>query len=126
LRSASVGLIGVPVLAGSGAYALCEAMDWKWGLERKTTDARGFYGVIAVSLLIALVIQYSPINPMRALFDSAVINGVVAMPLMAVIILLASKPSVMGAYVATRSLVVLGWLATLVMGVAAVWMFVPA
>jgi Mn2+/Fe2+ NRAMP family transporter len=121
-----VGLIGVPVLAGSGAYALCEAMDWKWGLERKTTDARGFYGVIAVSVLIGLVIQYSPINPMRALFYSAVINGVVAVPLMAVIILLASKPSVMGAYVATRSLVILGWLATAVMGAAAVWMFVPA
>ena len=82
-----MGLIGVPVLAGSGAYALCEAMDWKWGLERKTTDARGFYGVIAVSVLIGLVIQYSPINPMRALFYSAVINGVVAVPLMAVIIL---------------------------------------
>jgi Mn2+/Fe2+ NRAMP family transporter len=80
-----VGLIGVPVLAGSGAYALCEAMGWTWGLERKTKDARGFYGVIIVSVLLALVIQYSPINPMKALFWSAVINGVVAVPLMAVI-----------------------------------------
>lgn len=63
-----VGLIGVPVLAGSAAYALSEAMGWKWGLERKATDARGFYGVIAVSVLAALVIQYSPISPMKALF----------------------------------------------------------
>ena len=63
-----VGLIGVPVLAGSAAYALSEAMDWKWGLERKATDARGFYGVIAVSVLAGLAIQYSPISPMKALF----------------------------------------------------------
>ena len=89
-------------------------------------DARGFYGVIAVSVLLGLVIQYSPISPMKALFWSAVINGVVAVPLMAVIILLASKNSVMGAFTATRSLVVLGWIATAVMGAAAVWMFVPA
>ncbi len=120
-----VGLIGVPVLAGSGAYALCEAMGWTWGLERKTKDARGFYGVIIVSVLLALVIQYSPINPMKALFWSAVINGVVAVPLMAVIILLVSKKSVMGKYVASRTLVVLGWIATAIMGGAAVLMLLP-
>ncbi len=120
-----VGLIGVPVLAGSAGYALSEAMGWKEGLERKATDARGFYGVIAISVLAALVIQYSPINPMKALFWSAVINGVVAVPLVAVITLLASKKSVMGAYTAGRLLVVLGWITTAVMGVAAIWMFVP-
>ena len=75
-----VGMIGVPVLAGSAGYAFAEAMGWKWGLERKATDARGFYGVIAVSVLAGLVIQYSPISPMKALFWSAVINGVVAVP----------------------------------------------
>jgi Mn2+/Fe2+ NRAMP family transporter len=120
-----VGLIGVPVLAGSGAYALCEAMGWKWGLERKPLDARAFYGVIAVSVLAGLIIQYSPISPMKALFWSAVINGVVAVPLMAVIIVLASKKSVMGAYTATRSLIILGWIATAVMGAAAVGMLIP-
>jgi Mn2+/Fe2+ NRAMP family transporter len=120
-----VGLIGVPVLAGSAAYALSEAMGWKSGLERKAGDARGFYGVIAVSLLAGLVIQYSPLNPMRALFWSAVINGVVAVPLMVVIILLASKKSVMGRFTATRSIVCLGWIATAVMGAAAVAMFMP-
>ncbi|MDB5394829.1 MAG: iron transporter [Rhodospirillales bacterium] len=120
-----VGLIGVPVLAGSAAYALSETMGWKSGLERKATDARGFYGVIAVSVLAGLVIQYSPINPMKALFWSAVINGVVAVPLMVVIILLASKKSVMGAYTASRTLVILGWIATAVMGAAAVRMFMP-
>jgi Mn2+/Fe2+ NRAMP family transporter len=120
-----VGLIGVPVLAGSAGYALCEAMGWKWGLERKAADARGFYGVIAVSVLAGLFIQYSPISPMRALFWSAVINGVVAVPLMAVIIVLASKKSVMGEYTARRPIVILGWIATAVMGLAAVRMFIP-
>ncbi|MGN6806686.1 MAG: NRAMP family divalent metal transporter, partial [Trinickia sp.] len=91
-----VGLIGVPVLAGSGAYALSEAMGWKEGLERKVNDARGFYAIIAVSVLAALGIQYSPISPMKALFWSAVVNGVVAVPLMVVIIMLVSKKSVMG------------------------------
>ena len=89
-----VGLIGVPVLAGSAAYALSEAMGWNWGLERKATDARGFYGVIAV-------------------------------PLMVVIILLVSKKSVMGAFTASRSLIILGWIATAVMDAAAVRMFIP-
>ena len=104
---------------------LREAMGWKWGLERKATDARGFYGVIAVSVLAGLVIQYSPISPMKALFWSAVINGVVAVPLMVVIILLVSKKSVMGDFTASRPIIVLGWIATAVMGAAAVWMFIP-
>jgi Mn2+/Fe2+ NRAMP family transporter len=120
-----VGLIGVPVLAGSGAYALSETMGWRTGLERKAADARGFYGIIAVSVLAGLVIQYLPISPMKALFWSAVINGVVAVPLMVVIILLVSKRSVMGAFTASRPIVVLGWVAIAVMGAAAVWMFVP-
>jgi Mn2+/Fe2+ NRAMP family transporter len=120
-----VGLIGVPVLAGSAAYALCEAMDWKWGLGRTATDARGFYGVITVSVLAGLVIQYSPISPMKALFWSAVINGVVAVPLMIVIILLVSKSAVMGDYTASRPIIILAWIATLVMGLAAVRMFIP-
>lgn len=120
-----VGLIGVPVLAGSGAYALSEAMGWKSGLERKATDARGFYGIIAISVLAGLGIQYLPISPMKALFWSAVINGVVAVPLMTVIILLVSKKAVMGAYTASRPFIILGWVATAVMGAAAVWMFNP-
>ena len=121
-----VGLIGVPVLAGSAAYALAEAMEWKWGLEREALSARGFYGVIAVSVLAGLGIQYSPISPMKALFWSAVINGIVAVPLMVVIILMMSKKSVMGEYTASRSNIILGWVATAVMGVAAACMFLPS
>jgi Mn2+/Fe2+ NRAMP family transporter len=120
-----VGLLAVPVLAGSGAYALADTMGWPSGLGRKLSEARGFYGVLAVSVLAALVLQYSPIDPMKALFWSAVINGVVAVPLMAVIILLVSKESVMGPFTASRTLVVLGWIATALMGAAAVRMLIP-
>ena len=119
-----VGMIGVPVLAGSAGYALSEAMGWKWGLERKVRDARGFYAVIIISVLAALGIQYSPINPMKALIWSAVINGIVAVPLMAVIIILASNKSVMGDYTASRPIVILGWIATAIMGAAALGMLV--
>lgn len=120
-----VGLIGVPVLAGSGAYALAETMNWKEGLELKATDARGFYGVIAISVLAGMVIQYSPISPMKALFWSAVINGVVAVPLMIVVILLASSKAVMGEFTVPRSVAIIGWIATAIMGVAALGMLIP-
>jgi len=121
-----VGLIGVPVLAGSAAYALAEAMSWRSGLERKVYDARGFYSVIAVSVLAGLIIQYSPISPMKALFWSAVINGIVAVPLMVVIILIASSTSVMGRFASKRFIVVFGWVATAIMGIAAAMMFIPS
>ena len=120
-----VGLIGVPVLAGSGAYAFSEAMGWNSGLEFKANDAKGFYSIIAISVLLGLVIQYSPISPMKALFWSAVINGVIAVPLMVVIILLVSKKSVMGKFTASRPIILLGWVAVAVMGAAAVLMFLP-
>lgn len=119
-----VGLIGVPVLAGSAAYAAAETMGWNEGLERRATDARGFYAVIAVSVLLGLAMQYSPISPMRALFWSAVINGVVAVPMIVVVILLASRKSVMGNFTASRPIIVLGWITVALMGVAAAGMFV--
>jgi Mn2+/Fe2+ NRAMP family transporter len=119
----AVGMIGVPVLAGSGAYALSEAMGRREGLERKVADARGFYSIIAASVLIGLALQYSPISPMRALFWSAVINGLVAVPLMIVVIVLVSSTAVMGPYVASKPVRFLGWVATAVMGVSALAMF---
>ena len=121
-----VGLIGVPVLAGSAAYAMSEAMGWKWGLERSATDARGFYGVIAGSVCAAMLLEYSPLSPMKALFWSAVINGLVAVPLMVVLVIMASSRRVMGTFVVSMNLRVLGWIATAVMGIAAVMMFVPS
>ncbi len=122
----SVGLIGVPVLAGSGAYALSEAMHWREGLERPPGSALGFYGIIGLSMLVATAIQYSSINPMKALFWSAVINGVVAVPLMAVVLLLATRKSVMGRFTASWPMLALGWVATGVMGAAAVVMLLAS
>lgn len=119
-----VGLIGVPVLAGSAGYAVAESMGWDWGFERKARDARGFYLIIAACMLLALVLQFVPLSPLKALFWSAVINGVVAVPLMVVIILMARKRSVMGAYPVTPVVAALSWCATFVMGVAAICMFV--
>lgn len=118
-----VGLIGVPVLAGSAAYALSEVFGWNASLENSPRHATKFYIVIALSVLGALAIQYSPISPMKALFWSAVINGVVAVPLMVAIMILASKKSVMGDFIASRSILFLGWSATIIMGIAALFMF---
>jgi Mn2+/Fe2+ NRAMP family transporter len=115
----------VPVLAASAGYAMAEAFGWKSGLARKAADARGFYGVIVVSVLAGLAIQYSPISPMKALFWSAVINGVAAVPLMVVVILLASSRTVMGSYASGRPGVVLAWVATILMGGAAIGMLLP-
>jgi len=120
----AVGLIAVPVLAGSAAYALSEVFGWGSSLEDKVTQAKKFYFIIALSVLGALVIQYSPINPMKALFWSAVINGLVAVPLMVAILILASRSSVMGSYVASKLTLGLGWFATVLMALAAVVMFV--
>ena len=80
---------------------------------------------IIVSVLAGLVIQYSPISPMKALFWSAVINGIVAVPLMAIIILIASNTSAMGRFTSSRVIVALGWVATAIMGIAAAMMFIP-
>ncbi len=120
-----VGLIGVPVLAGSAGFALAEAMGWKWGLEVKARDARGFYGVIATATLVGMALDFSPINPIKALFWSAVINGVVAVPLVVLVVLLASRKSVMGEFTASRTLVGLGWITAGVMALAAVGMLIP-
>ncbi|WP_081354756.1 NRAMP family divalent metal transporter [Polynucleobacter asymbioticus] len=119
-----VGLMGVPVLAGSAAYALSEVFGWRSSLEDNAAQAGKFYAIIAISVLGALAIQYSPISPMKALFWSAVLNGVVAVPLMVAIMILSSRSSVMGPHVATLSMKILGWLATGFMAVAVVYMFV--
>jgi len=115
-----VGLIGVPVLAGSSGYAMAEAFGWRWGLERRARDAPGFYGVIAAGVLIGVALEYTPIDPMKALFWSAVINGVAAAPMVAIVVLLCSRSDVMGRFTASRSLTTLGWITAALMSVAAV------
>jgi Mn2+/Fe2+ NRAMP family transporter len=118
-----IGLLAVPVLAGSGAYALGEAFGWPTGLERKPLDAKAFYGTIAVSTLIGILINFVGLDPIKALFWSAVVNGVVAVPLMVIIMLMAMRHDVMGRFVLPRALWAMGWLCTITMGVVVGIMF---
>jgi Mn2+/Fe2+ NRAMP family transporter len=120
-----VGLIGVPVLAGSAAYAVAETMGWRWSLEYKAPQARGFYATIGLCMIAALAIQSSPISPMKALFWSAVINGIVAVPLIVIILLLVSRRSVMGEYASGWFALTIGWLTAATMAVAAIRMLLP-
>jgi Mn2+/Fe2+ NRAMP family transporter len=118
-----IGLLAVPVLAGSGAYALGEALGWTTGLDRQPLDAKAFYGTIAVSTLIGIFINFIGLDPIKALFWSAVINGVVAVPLMAIIMIMSMCRDVMGCFVLPRPLWAIGWLCTGVMAVAVGIMF---
>ena len=116
------GMLAVPVLAGSGAYALSEVMGWRAGLEIRARRARQFYGVIGLAMVAAVLLDFSRINPVTALFWSAVVNGVVAVPVMVVIMVLASRRSVMGAFTLGRWTGRFGWAATALMAAASATM----
>ena len=112
------GMLAIPVLAGSAAYAVAETLEWRSGLALKPLEARGFYAIIVAAIVIGAGIDFAPIDPIKALFWSAVINGVVAVPIMAVMMLLASRPEAMGPFVISRRLKRLGWAATATMALA--------
>src|SRR5580658_3917198 len=118
------GLLAIPTMAGSVAFALAEAMGWKQGLENKLGDARAFYAIIAIAILGGVALSYSPLDPIKALFWSAVVNGVIAVPLMVVIMLVSTRKSLMGRFTATLWQRWGGWAATAVMGAVAIAMFV--
>ena len=112
------GLLAVPVLAGSAAYAVSEMVGTRASLDSKPTAARLFYGTIAITTLAGALLQQIGLNPVKALYWSAVINGLLAAPLMAIMMLIVRNPRVMGKLTAGRRMAVLGWLATLLMAVA--------
>ena len=116
-------MLAVPVLAGSAAYAVCEAFDWTEGLDRKLRDARAFYGVIAAATLIGLGLNFIGLDPIRALYWSAVLNGLLAAPLMAMMLLIATNRRIVGTLRLGWTMQAVGWLATLVMAIAAAGMF---
>ncbi|RFP82506.1 divalent metal cation transporter [Hydrogenophaga borbori] len=111
------GLLAVPVLAGSAGYAVAEAAGWSGSLSARLDkgEGRGFYGVIATATVGGVLLCFTSMDPVRALFWSAVINGVIAVPIMAVMMLLAAQPSTMGPHVIGPRLRVLGWIATVAM-----------
>jgi Mn2+/Fe2+ NRAMP family transporter len=117
------GLLAVPVLAGSAAYALAEALKWPTGLERPLGKAWGFYGTLSVATLVGVALNFTSIDPIKALFWSAVINGVVAVPVMIVMMLMTANSRVTGPLRLSRPQAIVGWTATTVMFLVAVGMF---
>lgn len=118
------GLLAVPVLAGSSAYAVAETAKLKAGLSKKSRRAPGFYGVIAVSSIIGVSINWSGINPMKALYYAAALNGLAAPPLMALVILIANNKRIMGKFVNKKISNIVGWFITLIMSIAGILLII--
>lgn len=119
----ATGMLAVPVLASSAAYAVAEAFGWPEGLERRWFEARRFYAIIALATLVGTGLDFTPIDPMKALYWSAVINGVVAVPIMVGLMLLAGKKEVMGNFTSGTKTRWFGWGGVGVMGFAVLMMF---
>ena len=118
------GMLAVPVLAASSAYAVADAFRWRSGLDQRLVEARGFFTVIALGTGIGTVVDFTPLDPIKALVWSAVVNGVIAVPIMAVMMWLGTRREVLGAYTLSRRHQMTGWMATAVMAVAVAAMLV--
>jgi len=118
------GMLGVPVLAGSSAYALAEAASWQGSLEQTPHQARRFYAVLGAGLLVGWAVNYAGLDAVKMLFWSAVLNGALAPPLILLIILLTGNRSVMGEHVSSPLIRVLGWITFVLMSAATVGMLV--
>ncbi len=118
------GLLAIPVLAGSAAYAVAEFYDWPSSLESKFSQASGFYTILAAATLIGFGLTFTKFDPIRMLIWSAVINGVVAVPIMAMMMMIVTYHPLMGRFRASRKLAVAGWGATALMGATVIAMFV--
>jgi Mn2+/Fe2+ NRAMP family transporter len=116
------GLLAIPILAGSAAYAMAEALKWPIGLERKLHRAKGFYGILCGATLLGVALNFSSINPIKALFWSAVLNGVAAVPIMITMMMMTTNPKVVGALKLPRPQKIIGWIATSIMGLVAAGM----
>ncbi|ASU38902.1 hypothetical protein hmeg3_11820 [Herbaspirillum sp. meg3] len=116
------GLLAIPVLAGASAYAMAGTFGWKNSLDSKLNAAKAFYAVIVISTVVGTGLGFSAIDPIKALYWSAVVNGVISVPIMTVMMLMASRVDVMGSFVIKRRLRMLGWLAVLMMTIAVIAM----
>ena len=117
------GLLAVPVLSGSAAYAWAESHGLPAGMDHRIDAAKGYYGVMAVAVVIGVLINFTPLHPIQALYYSAVVNGIVSVPIMAVIMHMVSRRQLMGRFVVSGRLRTLGWLATAVMALAVAILF---
>lgn len=118
----ATGLLAIPVLASSAAYAVAEAFGWVEGLERRWFEAKGFYAIIALATLVGTGLNFTSVNPMKALYWSAVINGVVAVPIMLGLMMLTTRKDVMGPFTAGRKTRWFGWGGTAIMAAAVLMM----
>jgi len=112
------GLLAIPVLAGSGAYALAELMEWEEGLEHKFYQAKAFYLVIAFSVIVGLALNFIRINPITALYYSAYLNGIIALPLLVVIMVVGNDSKIMGEETNPKWVSCFGWLSVVFMSLA--------
>jgi NRAMP (natural resistance-associated macrophage protein)-like metal ion transporter len=117
------GLLAVPVLAGSAGYAVTESFRWPNGLDMKVLQAREFYAIISLATIGGMLLNFTPVDPIKALFWSALVNGVIAVPIMAVMMVLAHNKKIMGAYTLSTRHTVIGWVGVAIMLVAVVGMF---
>jgi Mn2+/Fe2+ NRAMP family transporter len=111
----ATGLLSIPVLAGSAAFAVGETRKWPVGLSRKPRQAAAFYFTIAIAILIGIGLNFTAINPIKALYWSAVLNGFVAVPVMIILMVMSSRKRIMGRFTVGTWLGGLGWVATLAM-----------
>ena len=120
------GLLAVPVLAGSAAYALGEARKWPVGFSRKWQEAKAFYGTVALATLVGMILNFTEIDPIQALYWSAVINCVAAVPVLVAMMMIGRRQDILGAFTIGPALTLLGWLSVGVMGLTILGMiFIP-
>jgi len=109
------GMLAIPVLAGSAAYCVADAMGWRGSLEAKAAEATGFYSIVAAATIIGFALTFTPFDPMKMLVWSAVLNGIVAVPVMAAMMLIVTNQKIMHIFAASKPLKIAGWLATAIM-----------
>jgi Mn2+/Fe2+ NRAMP family transporter len=120
----ATGMLAVPVLAGSAAYGVSELFQWTEGLDRRLREAKAFYATIATATMCGVALNFTSLDPVKALYWSAVVNGILAAPLMAVMMVIAMNPRIMGRLTLPHSMVAGGWLATVVMALATLGFFI--
>jgi Mn2+/Fe2+ NRAMP family transporter len=113
-------MLAIPVLAGSASYAISESLGWKEGLYRKWHEARAFYGVIVISILIGILINFLGIDPIKALIYSAIANGIIAPIVLVFIVHISGSNRIMGHHKNSMLTNVIGWIITLFMGITAI------
>jgi len=112
------GMLAVPILAGSAAYAVADLFNWRAGLDHRLTEASGFYGVLITATVIGTLLDFAPIDAIQALIWSAIANGIIAVPIMIAMMVMATRRDVLGRFILSRRHQLLGWLATITMAAA--------